>query len=122
MKYMSLFFFCILFTAFACVNDKKTGPCTVIIPPDIENSGLFDKNSLIKDSIALKLFIIFEQHFDDSVYIFSDNKLEQIKYIKTINNLGVCPDVVKIDYSNLDTIPKISLVMKRVNECISFYP
>ena len=118
----SLLLIAVMLLSKACASQINIKPCADTIEVDIEISGFFDQKLLVKDSMIQQIQIIFERSFNDSVYIFCDQQLQNIKRIKTNETMGVNPEIVTIDYLKLKKIPKISVVLKNENKCISFYP
>lgn len=106
----------------ACVAQKMIPPCKDTFEVDIDNSSLYEDASLIKDSMFKKLVIVFEQSFNDSIYILCGTKIIEQKKIETDRMLGVSRDMITIDYSKYKKRPKISIILRNKNECISFFP
>lgn len=121
MKYSAVLFVCFLIWQ-SCVS-QTVKPCKDTMEVDIENSSLFEKESIIQDSTPSKIKIIFEQNFNDSICILCDHDVIKANRFKTTRGLGVCTDVVKIDYSKYKEIPRISIIIVGdSSDCISFYP
>ena len=121
MKYI-IFQFLLAIAFQACIAQNKTTPCKDTFEVDIDNTGLYENASLIKVSMQKKLEIVFEMDFNDSIYIYCGTKIIQHKKIETNKPLGVSRETVKIDYSNYKDTPRISIFLKKKNDCISFFP
>ncbi len=111
-------FFTIVFGGQECYGQK---PCNYIFEVAIEDSGIFDKESILMDSLKKDIQIIFEQKLNDTIYVFTDNKLIENKKVTTHKFLGASMDAIFIDYSKSKKVPKISIIISG-KDCIAFYP
>lgn len=121
MKYIVIAIILIM-TFQSCAAQNIMKPCKDTFEVDVENSGLYEGASLMKDSMLKKIDIVFEQNFNDSISIFCGNKITSQKKIETNRRLGVSTEIITIDYSDYKETPKVSIILKNKNDCISFYP
>lgn len=97
-------------------------PCKDTFDVTVLRDVVYEGDVLIQDSLRSQLKIVFEQDFNDSIYIFVGDILLQVNHIVTDRLLGVSPQFVTIDYSMHEKMPKVSFVLKNGKECVSFYP
>lgn len=97
-------------------------PCKKVWDLSVENSSAYDSRLLIEDSLKPQLILVFEQQFDDSIYLFVNRKILEVRKIKTNKALGVSLETLTVDYSSFKKVPKVSLLLKEKGICFSFYP
>lgn len=97
-------------------------PCKKVWNLSVENGSAYDSRLLIADSLKPKLELVFEQQFDDSVYLVVDRKILEVRKIQTNRAMGVCLETLTVDYSAFKKVPKVSLLLKEKGVCFSFYP
>jgi hypothetical protein len=111
------------FMSLGCATSQSVlKPCKATFDVTVLRDDVYEGDILIKDSLRAQMKIIFEQDFDDSIYVFVDDVFFQVNHIETDRLLGVSPQFVTIDYSTYKKLPKLSFVLKKGEECISFYP
>lgn len=121
MRYLALVI--VYLMSLGCTSSQKIiKPCNNIFEVTVLRDEVYEGDVLIADSLRSQLKIIFEQSFDDSVYVFIDNSFFQVSSIITNKLLGVSPQFITIDYSAYKKLPKLSFVLVKGKECISFYP
>jgi hypothetical protein len=107
----------------SCTGGRKRPlPCNNLYPTSILPDNLYEGDDLISDTIQRRLWIIFEQDFNDSISVLVDSKLYKTERIVTDRVIGVCKSSVQINYSGYKRDPLISILFLERNKCISFYP
>jgi hypothetical protein len=104
------------------IAQKSTKACVDTIEADISHDSIGDDDHVVKDSSKKELRLVFEQNFNDKTTILLNDSLFTTSIFKTEKNLGVCLNIISIDYSAFKKIPKISIILSSKDECISFYP
>ncbi|HEY8387905.1 MAG TPA: hypothetical protein VIK74_04840 [Parasegetibacter sp.] len=121
MKYSILIM--LYFMNLGCASSQSVlRPCKDTFDVTVLKDVVYEGDVLIQDSLRAQLKIAFEQDFNDSVYVFVGDILIQVNHIVTDRLLGVSPQFITIDYSMYEKMPKVSFVLKRAKECVSFYP
>jgi hypothetical protein len=121
MKEALIFFLSLALTKESAAQ-RNIKPCKDTVEANVLSYNPSESFDLLKDSLTKNLKLVFEQHFNDTISIFVNDRLFKIGFFKTAENLGVCPNTVSIDYSAFKGVPNISIVLHSKNGCISFYP
>lgn len=74
----------------------------------------------IKDTLRKSLEIVFEQNFDDSIYIKVNDQVVYETRIKTHPKFSVVKSDFEIDYSNYQYLPTISIILVEKKKGIEF--
>lgn len=117
-----IIFLCFIFFYNYSFSQPGVKQCKDTIQTDEYFDNSVDDDLIIKDSLQKKIKIIFEQDFNDKISVLTNNKIVFAKKIKTNRSLGVCLEMITIDYSKFIHLPKISIIQSNNKDCISFYP
>jgi hypothetical protein len=119
----SIFIFLVSLTSIkTLVGQKNIKRCVDSIAINISYARLGSDEDVVQDSLQKEVKLVFEQDFNDTIAILLNDSLFTTGVFKTKNNLGVSLNIISIDYSKFEKVPRISIVLISKNDCESFYP